>query len=76
MKSADHQSAQEQKMTYAALRSSRENATADDAVTGYDYYHQAWVVDSRYIACNHGKPCDCYGTKHEGERLAKNADVH
>lgn len=43
---------------------------------GYDYRHQAWVVDGRYVECGHGKPCDCYGTKHHGEPIAKDADIH
>jgi hypothetical protein len=54
----------------------------DDTLTaalnreGYDYRHQAWVVNGKYQRCGHGKPCDCYGTRHHGEPAAKDADIH
>ena len=55
----------------------------------YDYTHQAWVVDGKYIGCAHihamrpclgptcnGLPCcDCYGTLHIGEPVDPNAEV-
>lgn len=63
-------------MTYASMRFSRDNATAKDAVNGYDYRHHAWVLDGKYVECGHGKPCNCYGTIHHGEPVAKDADVH
>ena len=44
--------------------------------TLYDYQHQAWVVDGKYARCGHGQPCDCYGTLHEGEAPAPDADLH
>lgn len=46
---------------------------------GYDYEHQAWVVDGLYQDCGHPQPgtitvfmerfvgCDCYGREHAGE---------
>lgn len=48
----------------------------DDDANGYDYRHQAYVVDGRYVACGHGKPCDCYGTIHAGQLAAPDADIH
>ncbi len=41
--------------------------------THYDYEHQAWVVDGRYIRCGHidtglDTDCKCYGRLHEGAR--------
>lgn len=43
---------------------------------GYDYHNQAWVVDGKYVACGHGTPCDCFGTRHAGESVKANADIH
>ena len=36
---------------------------------GYDYDHQAWVCDGRYVHCAHPESmrCGCYGRAHEGE---------
>ena len=65
--------------SYTAMRYGRENATAKDTeekVNGYDYNHQAWVVDGKYQRCGHGKPCDCYGTRHHGQPVAADADIH
>jgi hypothetical protein len=38
-------------------------------VNGYDYVHQAWVADGKYVRCGHPKSmqCNCYGRLHEGE---------
>ena len=39
-------------------------------INGYDYYHQAWVRDGKYLCCGHVErnfPCQCYGRLHEGE---------
>jgi hypothetical protein len=42
----------------------------------FDYANQAWVVDGVYVACGHAKPCNyCYGTKHEGEQPAPDAEL-
>jgi hypothetical protein len=40
---------------------------------GYDYEHQAWVKDGKYIACGHpgGMNCGCYGRLHAGESTRK-----
>jgi hypothetical protein len=43
---------------------------------GYDYRHQAYVINGRYVACGHGNPCDCYGTVHAGQPAAADADIH
>ena len=44
---------------------------------GFDYRHQAWVKDGKYISCGHGnKPaCGCYGAIHAGEPIAADAEV-
>jgi hypothetical protein len=48
------------------------------ALNGYDYRNQAFVVNGRYAACSHpaSMACDCFGTRHLGELLKANADVH
>jgi hypothetical protein len=35
----------------------------------FDYTHQAWVVDGRYVTCGHPPTmaCGCYGRAHAGE---------
>lgn len=48
----------------------------DDDANGFDYKNQAWVVDGRYVACGHRKPCTtCFGTLHVGERPAEGVEV-
>lgn len=45
----------------------------------FDYTHQAWLQDGRYVACGHKgtiHPCKCYGTLHEGELPAQDANIH
>jgi hypothetical protein len=36
---------------------------------GFDYTHQAWVVDGLYVDCGHPltMDCGCYGRQHAGE---------
>jgi hypothetical protein len=48
------------------------------AVNGYDYRNQAWVENGVYVACAHppAMHCDCFGTRHAGEPVKENADVH
>jgi len=46
------------------------------AVNGFDYKHQAWVKDGKYVSCGHPKPCTCYGTTHEGQSPALDAEIH
>ena len=38
-------------------------------VNGFDYEHQAWVVDSKYVDCGHPSAmlCGCYGRANEGK---------
>ena len=38
-------------------------------VNGFDYDHQAWVADGRYVRCGHPDDmvCGCYGRTHAGE---------
>lgn len=38
----------------------------------YDYRHQAWIEDERYMRCFHPESmdCKCYGKLHEGERAS------
>lgn len=35
---------------------------------GYDYVHQAWVINGVYVRCGHpdSMGCDCYGREHVG----------
>jgi hypothetical protein len=34
----------------------------------YDYKNQAWLVDGRYVPCNHIiENCKCFGSVHEGQ---------
>ena len=35
----------------------------------FDYVHQAWTLDGRYVRCGHPQAmyCDCYGKAHQGE---------
>ncbi len=42
---------------------------------GYDYEHQAWVKDGKYIRCGHPESmnCQCYGKLHDGEICNQNA---
>jgi len=42
-------------------------------INGYDYTHQAWVLEGRYVRCGHPETmtCHCYGLDHEGEQTAK-----
>jgi len=38
-------------------------------INGFDYDHQAWVADGKYVRCGHPETmnCGCYGRVHEGE---------
>lgn len=38
-------------------------------MNGYDYDHQAWVVNGKYVRCGHPEAmdCGCYGRVHVGE---------
>ena len=38
-------------------------------VNGFDYAHQAWVVEGVYVRCGHPESmdCRCYGKEHAGE---------
>ena len=40
----------------------------------FDYAHQAWTFNGRYVRCGHpdSMNCDCYGKLHQGQR----ADVN
>jgi hypothetical protein len=44
----------------------------------YDYTNQAWLVDGRYVACNHPEAmqCLCYGKLNAGKLAAQDADIH
>ncbi len=45
--------------------------------SGFDYKHQAFVKDGRYVACSHTlkAECKCFGTAHAGERVWLDAEV-
>ena len=40
----------------------------------FDYVHQAWTKDGKYVRCGHpaSMNCDCYGKAHEGETANPN----
>jgi hypothetical protein len=44
----------------------------------FDYENQAWIVDGRYVRCNHPAEmdCRCYGKLHEGEKAMNTQHVH
>ena len=50
------------------------------SVNGFDYRHQAWVENGRYLDCGHEYPengeCGCYGRIHQGEPIAPDAEIH
>ena len=50
---------------------------AERLLNGYDYTHQAWVRNGRYVRCGHpaSMPCDCFGRKNAGQPLRPNAQV-
>jgi len=42
----------------------------------FDYTHQAWIRDGRYIRCGHSSPqCGCFGKVHEGEPVRADAET-
>ena len=50
------------------MRATSKERAMNRKATYYDYEHQAWVVDGRYVRCGHETACQCYGRLHEGER--------
>ena len=43
---------------------------------GYDYVHQAWVVNGRYQDCGHpNQNCGCFGRIHQGEHSGDSLKV-
>lgn len=51
-------------------QSGEERDAQGQLINGFDYEHQAWVANGRYVACGHpeGMHCVCYGRLHAGER--------
>ena len=49
------------------MRTSNDQFIGGRLVNGYDYQHQAWVTDGRYVGCGHRDACGCYGKTHAGE---------
>ena len=47
-----------------------------DVISEYDYTNQAWLENGRYVPCGHSFDCDCYGKKHAGQPVDRNAEVH
>jgi hypothetical protein len=43
---------------------------------GFDYKHQAWVRNNRYVGCGHtNRPtCGCFGSLHAGEPVRADAE--
>ena len=62
-----------------AEREIRTEEPGDEAQAhnGYDYVHQAWVRDGKYVRCAHpvSMNCSCYGRLHAGEPVAADAEV-
>ncbi len=56
------------------MRISTNKVVNNKLVNGYDYNKQAWVLNSRYIACGHPDTmnCNCYGKNHRGELVTGN----
>jgi len=50
-------------------RSSGDEIVNGKLTNGYDYEHQAWVLNGRYVDCGHPETmdCGCYGRKHKAE---------
>lgn len=53
------------------LDKNRKLAIGGKLQTCYDYQNQAWIVNGRYVRCNHPDDvdCQCYGKLHEGEEV-------
>lgn len=51
------------------MRTSNDERIDGRLMDGFDYEHQAWVVDGCYVRCGHPATmdCKCYGKEHEGE---------
>lgn len=64
------------------------NQVTEDGIllNGYDYEHQAWVIDGKYQDCDHPQAgeltllgdifdgCSCYGREHAGENCTVRGD--
>lgn len=46
------------------------------AQIAFDYTHQAWLENGKYVACGHHGNCGCYGKLHAGEPAAAGAEIH
>jgi len=44
----------------------------------YDYTHQAWVADGKYVRCGHPEQmnCGCYGKENVGKPVDPKADMN
>jgi hypothetical protein len=47
-------------------------------INGYDYDHQAWVKDGKYVRCGHPESmdCGCFGREHAGEPVRKPVELN
>jgi hypothetical protein len=54
-------------------RTSQDEIRDGVLVNGFDYEHQAWVREGKYMRCGHPETmqCGCYGREHEGEPSSK-----
>jgi hypothetical protein len=54
------------------MRTSNDTYISGRLVHGFDYDHQAWVKNGKYVRCGHPRDmkCGCYGTVHEGEETS------
>ena len=49
------------------MRTSNDEIAGGRLIDGYDYHHQAWVKNGRYVRCAHIDQCTCYGRLHQDE---------
>lgn len=42
----------------------------DKAKYSFDYDKQVWIIDGKYLDCNHPREmeCNCYGREHAGKQ--------
>lgn len=57
--------------------STNQNDAQGNLLNGFDYVHQAWVKDGRYVRCGHpdSMACDCFGRTYEGMTVSEVADI-
>lgn len=70
------ESAKLQELYWQAERMERAEQAAPrpDGGEHFDYVHQAWTIDGKYVRCGHPDTisCRCYGREHAGETANPN----